>query len=288
MNFSFIIPSYNQAKFLPVCLDSIASQNLDEASFELIVIDGGSTDGSAKIIAAHPAVSEWVSEPDRGHWDAVNKGILKSSGEYIAWINSDDFYFADVFRRLNDYIDAHPGFDVYYCDADEVDQNGHLLRPYKVEDWNYESLIDRCIISQPATIIRRSVFSRFGLLSSECQVALDLEYWLRIGQNAKFHRVPLKVACSRIWGGTKSSAQQLAIQKEALYFGHKYGGRWSGRRISSVAEARMLKRFPRMEPKYQKSGSVRFYLLRLAYIFDVFLKCILGRFILVTADKVKI
>ena len=168
-----------------------------------------------------------------------------------------------------------------------MDEGGKFLRAYRVEDWDYDRLVDRCILSQPATIIRRSVFDRLGLLSSECRVALDLEYWLRIGQHTRFHRVPLRVACSRIWGGTKSSTQQLAMQEDALYYGYKYGGRWSYRRIGAVAEARMLKRFPKIGYSCRMTGFVQYYLLRLAYIANVYLQCKMGRFVLGASDKVK-
>lgn len=275
---SFIIPSYNQGRFIGQCLDSIAAQGLDLGAFEVIVIDGGSTDDSAELIAAHPVVSEWVSEPDQGHWDAVNKGIRRSRGELVTWINSDDFYFPDVFNRLIDHIDVYPDFDVYYGDADEVDEAGQFLKAYAVEDWNYERLIDRCILSQPASLIRRSVFDRFGYLSGECRVALDLEFWLRIGKYAKFKRVPLKLACTRIWGGTKSSNQQLAMQEDALYYGYKYGGRWSERRTKSAAEARILWRFPSLDRPHFGALFIVFYLLRLVFIVALMVECRSGRF----------
>lgn len=278
LSISFVIPSYNQGPFLRACLDSILSQNLNASEYEVIVIDGGSTDGSVQIIASHPVVTYWVSEQDLGHWDGVNKGIQRSRGELIAWINSDDFYQPDCFHELLSYIDAHPDADIYYGDADEVDGDGQFLRPYPVEDWNYGRMMDRCILSQPATIIRRSVFERFGLLSGECRVALDLEYWLRVGMCAQFIRVPLKIACSRLWGETKSSTQQLSMQEDALYYGHKYGSRWSRRRLESAAECRMLKQFPRLSADVVGFSFLMFHLLRTVFISQLYLQCQLGLF----------
>lgn len=278
MKCSFIIPSFNQGRFIRQCLDSIIAQKLPSGTFEVIVIDGGSVDDSVSIIASHPVVTEWVSEPDRGHWDAVNKGIERSSGELIAWINSDDYYLPAVFGDALAYIDQYPDAGIYYGDGDEVDIEGVVIQPYQVEEWDYERLIDRCILSQPAVLVRREVFDAYGLLSGECQVALDLEYWLRVGRSVCFKRMPLKLACSRIWDGTKSSNQQLGMQQDALYYGRLHGGRWSRRRLGATAECRMLKQFPRMSSDTKGISFLMFHLLRAIFFSRLYLQCRFGRF----------
>lgn len=275
---SFVIPSYNQARFIGECLDSIVAQRLEEGSYEVIVVDGGSTDGTVEILREHSVVTQWVSEPDGGHYDGVNKGISMSRGELIAWINSDDFYFEGAIARILDFIKAHPDADIYYGNAAEVDERGCLIREYAVEEWDYQRLIDRCILCQPATIVRKSVFERYGGLSAECLVAVDLEYWLRVGEKARFLRAPVKVAASRLWGETKSSNEQLAMQEDALFFGHLYGRRWSTRRIGSVAEARMLKRFPKLSQDRSVLGRAVFHGLRFLYSIAINTQCRLGGF----------
>ena len=278
MLITFVIPSYNQSIFIKECLDSILDQGLLKDIFEVIVIDGGSADGTVDILEKHPVVTEWISEPDLGHWDALNKGIQKSHGEWIAWINSDDFYFLGAFSKVLNFINENPDADIVYCDAEEVDENSDKIGDYLVEPWDYERLIDRCIICQPATIIRKSVFDMHGGLSAKCQVAIDLEYWLRVGKKVNFVRFPFKLAASRLWAGTKSNNEQLAMQEDALYFGKLYGGRWSRRRIGAVAEARLLKLCPSFSP--DDKGSKRLFFFGFRSLFYIFLEaqCRLGLF----------
>lgn len=275
---SFVIPSFNQARFIGECLDSIANQGLEAGSFEVIVVDGGSTDGTVDLLKKHPIVNQWVSEPDGGHYDGVNKGIERSRGEWIAWINSDDFYFPRAIPKLLSFIAENPDAEIVYGEADEVDERGAKIRSYAVEDWDFQRMVDRCIICQPATIIRRDVFERFGGLSGECLVAIDLEYWLRVGEKVRFLRVPFKVAASRIWADTKSTNEQLEMQEDALFYGHLYGGRWSNRRLGSVAEARMLRRFPKLALKRHLLETGAFHGLRFLYCCAVGLQCRLGVF----------
>ena len=278
MLITFIIPTFNQGRFIEDCLDSILDQGLLEGSYEVIVIDGGSTDGTLEIIEKHPVVSLWISEIDKGHYDGVNKGIDLSHGEWIAWVNSDDFYFPWALTKVLDFIIENSDADIVYCDADEVDEYGNKIGGYTVESWSYERLIDRCILCQPATIIRKRVFEMHGGLSAECQVAIDLEYWLRVGKKVNFVRFPIKLAASRLWAGTKSNNEQLAMQEDALYFGKLYGGRWSRRRIGALAEARLLKLFPNFFP--DDKGFKRFLFLGFRSLFYIFLEaqCRLGLF----------
>lgn len=275
---SFVIPSFNQGRFIGECLDSIAAQELDAADFEVIVVDGGSRDETVEILKDHPIITRWISEPDQGHFDGVNKGVAMSRGDLIAWINSDDFYFPGAFRELLSFIEDHPDGDIYYGDASEVDECGALIREYAVEPWDYQRMVDRCILCQPATIIRKSVFEKYGGLSAECLVAIDLEYWLRVGEKVRFLKVPIKIAASRLWGATKSSNEQLGMQEDALFYGNLYGRRWSKRRIGSVAEARMLGRFPRLASKRHLLEAGAFHGLRFLYCCAVSLQCRFGFF----------
>lgn len=275
---SFVIPSFNQGLFIRDCLDSILEQGLVKSSYEVIVIDGGSSDGTVEILKEHPVISEWVSEPDLGHYDALNKGIQTSNGEWIAWINSDDFYLSGALTKVLKFITKNPNADIVYGDAEEVDENGDKIRDYMVESWNYERLIDRCILCQPATIIRKSVFAMHGGLSAKCRVAIDLEYWLRVGKKVNFVRAPIKVAACRLWAGTKSSNEQLAMQEDALYFGHLHGNRWSRRRISAVAEARLLEAFPYLFTDNKGFKRLIFYGFRSLFYIFLEAQCRLGLF----------
>ena len=104
---SIITPSFNQAEFLEQTITSVFSQNYP--NLEYIIIDGGSTDRSVEIIKKYAdKLTYWVSEPDKGHGDALNKGFNHSTGEIMAWINSDDFYFPWTFSIVSEIFKDLP------------------------------------------------------------------------------------------------------------------------------------------------------------------------------------
>ncbi|MBD0389275.1 MAG: glycosyltransferase, partial [Nostoc sp. C3-bin3] len=96
---SLVTPCLNQAQFLEATIQSVLSQNYP--NIEYIIIDGGSTDGSLEIIKKYESqVHFWCSEPDGGQYDAINKGFAHSTGEIMAWLNSDDMYFSWTFKTV--------------------------------------------------------------------------------------------------------------------------------------------------------------------------------------------
>ncbi len=262
---TFIIPSYNQGRFIGACLDSIAAQRLPRETVEVLVIDGGSTDETAAVVQAHPLRPDWHSELDRGQAHAVNKGLARARGEVIAWINSDDTYHPDVFTRALRHFDDDPELLVLYGNADHTDASGAFVRPYGVEPWDYDRLLDRCILCQPATLFRRRLYDQCGGLNENFHVGVDLEYWLRIGRLTTPRHTDLLIASSRLWASTKSSLQQFEMQEEALRLGFLYGDRWSHRRAMGVAENYALLRHPRLLSR-QPPRRWLLHLYRTAYL----------------------
>jgi glycosyltransferase involved in cell wall biosynthesis len=187
---SFVIPSYQQGMFLRRCIDGCLAQGLPGA--EVIVVDGGSTDGSREILVGYAERIRWSSEPDGGQAEAVNKGVARATGEVIAWINSDDCY-ADAGAVGRTLAAFGAGADLVYGDALLVDAAGTAIRPYVTRD--FASPRDLLLApqgpSQPATFFRRDLFLQAGGLRTDLRYALDYELWLRLFERARaVRRIP--------------------------------------------------------------------------------------------------
>jgi len=130
--FSVVTPSYNQAEYLPECLASVASQH---GVLEHFVFDPGSDDGSRDLAARADGVT-LVAEPDDGQADAVGQGLSRSSGDIIAWLNSDDIYVdASVFSDVAERFGASDAPDIVYCDGNYIERDGTVLREaYQLPD----------------------------------------------------------------------------------------------------------------------------------------------------------
>jgi glycosyltransferase involved in cell wall biosynthesis len=124
MRLSFVIPTYNQARFIGQCIDSCLAQNIPDS--EIVVVDGASTDHTRDVLATYGDRIRWVSEKDRGQSDAINKGVRMATGDFVAWINSDDYYAGPhVISRL-----LRENVDVAYGDGLRVDVDGNPIGPY--------------------------------------------------------------------------------------------------------------------------------------------------------------
>jgi glycosyltransferase involved in cell wall biosynthesis len=193
---SVVIPCLNRAKFLVPTLESILRQ--DYPHIECIVIDGGSTDGTLDILRSYGRQIQWLSEPDAGPPDAINKGWRMCSGEILAWLNADDLWAPGAIREVVAQFEQHPKADVVYGDCGIIDGNGEHIKTVHVKDWDLRYAVKHCdhIIFQPASFLRRTILERVGWLYPN--LCHDHELWLRIGlAGEKFHRLPVILAYAR-------------------------------------------------------------------------------------------
>lgn len=239
--FSVITPSYNQGQFIERTIQSVLAQGTltqdvvavarspqediaaqstgvtavaSEVILDYIVCDGGSTDNTVDILKQYQTQLRWVSEPDGGQADAVNKGIAATRGEIIAWINSDDIYYAGALRKVGKIFESHPDVQVVYGNANNIDLVDNVIEPYPSEPWNYTRLKETCFISQPATFFRRRLVEKWGDLNSCLQFCMDYELWLRYGAHTRFYYLPEILAGSRIYQNTKTLGQRTAVHYE--------------------------------------------------------------------------
>ena len=218
MKFSIITITMNSRGYLNETISSVLSQ--EYRNLEYIIVDGGSTDGTLDTIkecARKDDRIRWVSEPDQGIADAMNKGVLLATGDVIAHLHSDDRYAdASVLSRVAMEFARHP--EALWLTGGEyvIDQQGRIIQEIKVRRYSYRKLVRCNFILHPATFIRREGFRRAGLFNTHRKYAMDYDLWLRLGTFGKPVLVDALLACFRLHGGSLSSNEAEKAFDEAL------------------------------------------------------------------------
>lgn len=208
---SIVTPSFNQARFITENIESVLSQRYPR--LEHIVVDGGSTDGTQEILGRYPHL-KWTSERDRGQTNALNKGFKKATGEIVGWLNSDDTYCDDVFRRVVERFED-PSVMVVYGDGFEIDEGGKVLRPLisrgvsaegliRFWKWEYEFV-------QPAFFFRRGVFDEVGFLDESLYYAMDVDFFIRLAKRFRMEHLAYPVANLRYYSTSKTGAANTGL-----------------------------------------------------------------------------
>lgn len=212
---SVITPSFNQAEFLERTILSVLDQGYP--NLEYIVIDGGSTDGSVDIIRKHAdRLAYWVSEPDRGQVDAINKGLQRATGDWLCWQNSDDVFFPGAFDDLARAATEHPPqTGLIIGDMMLVDEADKPLRDLHYVTPDHGALLaEGMLLANQAAFWRRDVQERIGLLDESYHCSFDYDWFLRVTAATR------GVHISRVWGGlrlhcaTKTSNQATRFAEE--------------------------------------------------------------------------
>ncbi len=212
---SIITPSYNQAAFLDETLRSVFAQ--EYPSLEYIVVDGGSSDGSVDIIKTYAdKLAWWVSEPDAGQADAINKGLARANGEIVAWLNSDDIYRPGAIQHAVAALQQHPDAGMVYADLDSIDRTGRIFNTIHYRQFSLLDLLSFEIIGQPTVFMRRAVLQQAGVLEAEYRYLLDHQLWLRMLQLAPAVYVPQVWAAARHHASAKNVGEAAGFGREAM------------------------------------------------------------------------
>ena len=214
---SVVIPTYNRAAYLRYTIDSVLAQ--DYPHIECIVIDGGSTDGSVDILKSYEDRIQWVSEPDEGHADAINKGWKRSTGAILAWLNADDAWTPVAVSTGVDAFRQHPEADVIYGEAYATGEDGEVIGLRYADPWDLDYVIThgQFCIPQPAAFVRRSMVERVGWLDGRFLI-LDHDLWIRIaGHGGQFRYIPQVLAKARVGIGLSSNGVRMAAASVGIF-----------------------------------------------------------------------
>ncbi len=209
---SIVTPSYNQAQFLERTILSVLNQNYP--NLEYIIIDGGSTDGSVEIIKKYEKyLTYWVSEKDNGQADAINKGFMKSTGEILAWLNSDDLYLPGALHKICQFFRYNPEIDIVYGNFYYIDEDDNLIRRSVAVSFNMGALLyGELGICQSSTAWKRDIFFKVGMLEDRCQYSMDsVLYYKFVKQKAKFGYLNEDLGTFRMHSSSKTMQRVKGI-----------------------------------------------------------------------------
>lgn len=201
---SIVMPSFNQARFIRAAIESVLAQ--DYPGLELLIIDGGSTDGTAAIVAEYGSRVFWTSARDRGQADAVNRGFRRARGEILGWLNSDDVLEPGAVSAVVPIFEASPEAAAVYGDGQMIDAGGEVVSPIRTpaELDLFELVHVQDTLLQSSVFLRRSAYETVGPLDETLHWTMDYDLFIRLALRYPFVHIPRVLSSWRRYPETKT------------------------------------------------------------------------------------
>jgi GT2 family glycosyltransferase len=257
------VPSYNQGRFLDATLQSIFSQPV---ALEVMIADGGSTDETVDVIEKWKDRLTWVrTSSDKGQASAINEAIGRGRAPFVCWLNSDDIFLPGGLATLVQAIERDAAISVAYGDCLRVDENGRVFGRSRAAPLTTGRLSRRCVIPQPASILRRSAWDKVGGLDESLHFSLDYDLWWRLHHaGAQFVCIGNTVAAARTHPAAKTVKCAREMYAEAKRVVRRHHGAlpliWWLKQPFSVAMRRpgsVLQRITHLSGRLLKDRSRR-------------------------------
>ena len=272
---TIVTPVFNQVRYLEETIQSILSQGYP--NLEYIIIDGGSTDGTVDIIKKYESnIAYWVSEPDSGMYDALQKGFDHSTGEIMGWINADDLFFPNAFFAIAKVFLEHPNVNWITSHHAAINEDGWFVHTRPSTTYcKYDFYLPtkpwhRDEIGQESTLWRRSLWVQAGSkMNTSMKLAGDYELWLRFFQYDSLYVVhslfgifrvrkgQLSSDIERYWEEADKVTQEFPLSKEEQKIINTYMRRLKVMDFINhklkIFNGRKLSRIPPIEHKYFKT-----------------------------------
>lgn len=222
---TIVMPSFNHGHFIREALDSVLLQ--DYPRLECIVVDGGSSDGTLQTLDAYADRIRWMSEPDDGIYDAVNKGWRMASGEWLGWLNCDDALLPGAISRLiGAALSSAPPADFVYGDYHTIDRGGEIVDTLSCGPPDANSLLrygNR--IFTGATLVQRGLAERLGFFDQRYALSADYAFLVRAVATGRPLHIAAPTAMFRVHADSKSQNSSARMWAEALAISEELSGK---------------------------------------------------------------
>jgi glycosyltransferase involved in cell wall biosynthesis len=219
---SIVTPSLNQGAYIEEAIASVADQ--DYPNVEHVVVDACSTDDTREILERHPEL-RWISEPDDGQADAVNKGFRMARGEIFGWLNADDLYLPGAISTAVAVL-QETGCGLVHGGWRQIDEHGQTIRDVAPVPFDYSRQLEiENRVAQPGAFFTREAFESVGGLDPSYRYAMDYELWLKLGKRFEVRHVDAVLGAYRYHPTSKTVAETAGFGPETIRASRSHGGK---------------------------------------------------------------